>query len=113
MEATDRLERYDLDAGRAYRYLRTQAADNCDENISGVREDPRGNVVKFQELEQHLLDLGFQDDQMDTVCGLIAAILNLGEVRFKQDREEEAELENPEVATRGEDVHWFHSRSAC
>ncbi|KDR20620.1 Neither inactivation nor afterpotential protein C [Zootermopsis nevadensis] len=100
MEATDRLERYDLDAGRAYRYLRTQAADNCDENISGVREDPRGNVVKFQELEQHLLDLGFQDDQMDTVCGLIAAILNLGEVRFKLGREEEAELENPEVATK-------------
>jgi hypothetical protein len=116
MEASDRLEHYDLDAGRGYRYLRTQPVDNSDENSLGVREDPKGNVEKFQELEQQLLDLGFQDDQMETLCSLIAAILNLGEVRFKQEHEEEAELENPEVAMKGEelffkDVHCNHSRS--
>jgi hypothetical protein len=116
MEARDHLEHYNLDAGRGYRYLRTEPEDNSDESSSGVREDPKGNVKKFQELEQQLLDLGFQEDQMETLCSLIAAILNLGEVRFKEKQEEEMELENPEAAMKGEEiffkyVHCFHSNS--
>lgn len=115
MEASGRLKQYDLEAGRGYRYLRTHLVDNSNENSSGVREDPAGNVEKFHELEQQLLDLGFQDDQMETMWSLIAAILILGEVQFKQEYEKEAELENTEIAMKGEelffkDVHCIHSR---
>lgn len=104
MEANGRLTSYELDAGRRYHYLRILPVDSSNTNGSGVRENPKGNVEKFQELEQHLLDLGFQENQLETLYCLIAAILNLGEIQFKQEQDKEVEIENPEAAAKGEDL---------
>jgi hypothetical protein len=104
MESSGCLKQYDLDAGRKYRYLRTEPLDSSSGNGFGVREDPKGNVEKFKELKQHLVHLGFQDNHLETLWNLIAAILNLGEVRFNKEHEEQAELENPEAAAKGEEI---------
>jgi hypothetical protein len=61
-------------------------------------------VEKFKELEKHLIYLGFQDNHLESLWNLIAAILNLGEVRFNKEQEEQAELENPEAAAKGEEL---------
>jgi hypothetical protein len=103
MESRGRLKQYDLDAGRKYRFLRTEPLDNNSGNGFGVREDPTGNVEKFKQLEQHLVHLGFQDNHLETMWNLLAAILNLGEIQFCKEQEEEAELENPEAAAKGEE----------
>jgi myosin-3 len=104
MESSGHLKQYDLDSGRKYRYLRTEPLDSSSCNDFGVREDPTGNVEKFKELEQHLVHLGFQDNHLETLWNLIAAVLNLGEVRFSKKQEERAELENPEAAAKGEEL---------
>jgi myosin-3 len=104
MAVGGRLQHYHLAHECRYRYLRTQPADGSSKHGLGVSEDPEGNAEKFRELQQELLDLGFQDDQFEIICRLLAAILNLGEVRFKEEMEEEAELENPEVAAKGEEI---------
>ncbi|PSN54627.1 hypothetical protein C0J52_10832 [Blattella germanica] len=100
MDFSGRLQQYNLDGGRKYRYLRTQPIEGSTENCHGPRENPQGNVDKFRELEQDLRDIGFQDDQLDTLCNLIAAILILGEIKFKEVSADEAEVETPEMANR-------------
>jgi myosin heavy subunit len=104
MAANGRLTLYKLDAGRRYHYLRILSVDSSNTNGSGVRENPEGNVKKFQEMEQQLLDLGFQQNQLETLYCMIAAILNLGEIQFKQEQDSEVEIENPEAVTKGEDL---------
>lgn len=104
MEANGRLTPYELDAGRRYHYLRILPVDGSNTNGAGVRENPKGNVEKFQELEQHLLDLGFQENQLETLYCLIAAILNLGEIQFKHEQDKEVEIENRDAAAKGEDL---------
>ena len=104
MESSDRLKQYDLDSGRKYRYLRTEPLDSSSGNVFGVREDPKGNVEKFKELEKHLIHLGFQDNHLEVLWNLLAAILNLGEVQFNKEQEERAELENAEAASKGREL---------
>lgn len=104
MESSGRLKQYGLDAGHKYRYLRREPLDSSSGNVFGVREDPKGNVEKFKELEKHLIHLGFQDNHLESLWNLIAAILNLGEVRFNKEQKEQAELENPEAAAKGEEL---------
>jgi len=106
MESSGRLKQYGLDAGHKYRYLRREPLDNSSGNVLGVREDPKGNAEKFKELEKHLIHLGFQDNHLESLWNLTAAILNLGEVRFNKEQEEQAEIENPEAAAKGEEL--FH-----
>lgn len=100
MEAIGRLKQYNLDGGRKYRYLRTQSSQGSSDNTHGPREDPQGNVEKFHELEEQLRYIGFQDDHLDTLCNLISAILILGEIKFKQGPDNEAELETPDTAAK-------------
>ncbi|KAJ4441704.1 hypothetical protein ANN_11562 [Periplaneta americana] len=100
LEASRRLEKYNLDGGRKYRYLRTQKTEGSTENILGVREDPQGNVQKFREFEENLKQLGFQDEQLHTLYSLLAAILVLGEIRFQEGDDNDAEVGNPDVAAK-------------
>jgi myosin heavy subunit len=102
MEANDRLAHYELNTGRMYHYLRVRPDDSNSTYDTAVRENPKGNVEKFQELEQQLLDLGFQENQLETLYCMIAAILNLGEIQFKQEQDNEVEIVDPEAAAKGD-----------
>ncbi|CAG2061376.1 unnamed protein product, partial [Timema podura] len=98
MEADRNLERYHLDGGRRYRYLRTTKTEGSSEGSHGPREDPQGNVSKFRDFQKRLAALDFDKEQQDTLWCLLAAILLLGEVTFKDTEDKKAaEIENPDV----------------
>lgn len=49
------------------------------------RDDPDGNVNRFDEFEADLRELDFDDDQLEGIRRVLAAILILGNVRFTDD----------------------------
>lgn len=100
MEAAGELDKYFLEPGRKYRYLRAEHTD--DKIPKGPRETPEENVAKFQEIYQNLNDIEFDEIQMEIFSNVLAAILLIGEVKFDSSDDNTAELANPEVAANGE-----------
>lgn len=98
MDAAGELDKYFLEPGRKYRYLRADIAD--DKIPKGPRETPEENSAKFQEIYQTLNDIEFNDIQMEIFSSVLAAILLIGEVKFESSSENTAELANPEVAAK-------------
>ncbi|CRK93540.1 CLUMA_CG007073, isoform A [Clunio marinus] len=97
MEAEERLKDFNLECGRQYRYLRVP--DNyIKSKLSHVRDDPLGNAMKFKEFEQSLLALDFPQDTLESIYKILAAILILGEIRFKEsETDRKAAVVNPNV----------------
>lgn len=83
MVAANELSAFQLADRRQYRYLRI--ASDAESKISYCRNDPEGNVMKFNEFEANLRELDFNDDQMLSIRKVLAAILILGEVRFSNE----------------------------
>ncbi|XP_021703004.1 neither inactivation nor afterpotential protein C [Aedes aegypti] len=98
MEAEERLRDFSLASGRHYRYLRIPES-NGGSKLRYCRDDVAGNIRAFKEFEQLLLELELTPDLLETVYRTLAAILLLGEVRFR-DNEGVTELEDFEVATK-------------
>ncbi|XP_059618004.1 neither inactivation nor afterpotential protein C [Phlebotomus argentipes] len=93
-----RLGEFMLDCGRKYRYLRIpDIAGNC--KSTQIRDDVAGNAEKFAEIEQCLVDFGLSEEQLTSFCCILAAILLLGELNFREE-EGVGELENVEMAAR-------------
>lgn len=99
MEAAGDLGKYFLEPGRKYRYLRAEATD--DKMPKGPRETPEENGAKFQEIYQNLIDIEFDEIQMEIFSNVLAAILLIGEIQFQSSSENTAELANPDVAANG------------
>ncbi|XP_031623809.1 neither inactivation nor afterpotential protein C [Contarinia nasturtii] len=78
------LETVQLEAGQNYRYLRVRS-EHLDCKLPYCRDDPEGNVTKFQEFEANLKLLDFEDEQIQSIRKILAAILILGNVRFTED----------------------------
>lgn len=78
------LDSLSLDAGRKYRYLRTED-EKVVSKLPYARYDAEGNVTKFQEFEASLKLLDFDDAQLVSIRKILAAILILGNVRFNDD----------------------------
>lgn len=82
------------------RYLRISDKATERKRSFKVRNDPRGNVVKFEELKENLQMLEM-DEYCDTIWKVLAAILSLGEIRFVEGNNGEADMDNNEAANRG------------
>lgn len=65
-----------------------------------VRNDPAGNSLKFDELKETLKLLEMEEHQ-EVIWKTLAAILILGDVRFAEGSNGEAEVQNTELANRG------------
>lgn len=65
-----------------------------------MRNDWQGNAIKFAELKEcfKLMDM---EEHCETVWKVLAAILMLGEIRFVEGENGEAELDGNEIANRG------------
>lgn len=100
MEQEERLKDFGLEGGRRQRYLRT-SEPTTKSKVVYVRDTPQENFRKFKEFETHLNQLDFQPDQIETIYKILAAILLLGELKFKnaEGTSNFAELQNPELAT--------------
>ncbi|XP_058062557.1 neither inactivation nor afterpotential protein C [Anopheles bellator] len=95
MDAEERLKDFSLEPGRNYRYLRIAEAMSSDK-LKYCRDDVEGNVRSFKEFEQQLLALELSQNILDTIYRTLAAILILGEIRFRES-EGVTELEDFEV----------------
>jgi myosin heavy subunit len=68
---------------------------SCDPSASN------SNVRKFEAFENALRTLEFGDEGMKTIRNILAAILVLGELRFRDGGDGKAEIENPKIASSG------------
>lgn len=100
MEAEERLKDFDLEGGRHYRYLRIPDA-YIKSKLNYVRDDYRGNVAKFKEFEQALMALDISSDTLEAIYRILAAILMLGDVRFKEsDHDRKAAFVHIEIVEK-------------
>jgi myosin III len=104
MDAEERLKDFTLEGGRTYRYLRIPDQYHKS-RLNYIRDDPLGNALKFKEFEQSLLALEFPQDTIDSIYNILAAILILGEVRFKEsDLDRRAALVDPKIVASISDL---------
>ncbi|XP_050306702.1 neither inactivation nor afterpotential protein C [Anthonomus grandis grandis] len=93
----DAVKKYRLDKNRDYRYLRIPSDVEADQNKP--RDNRQQNVIKYKKIFSYLEEFEFSEEQITTFFSIIAAILNLGEIRFKQNEDDgSAEIENKEFA---------------
>lgn len=92
---TDQLK-YHLLPNRSQRYLRILEEDS----ITTPRNNPAANIKKFQEFQSILKEFDFSDEQIETIYEILAAILVLGEVKFKGGIREDAEFECRDLAEK-------------
>ncbi|XP_013181389.1 PREDICTED: neither inactivation nor afterpotential protein C isoform X2 [Papilio xuthus] len=98
MEAENRLEELYLEKYRKHRYLRI--LEEPPRGVRGVRETPSDNVAKYKEFVEHLKILDWEQEDIKFFETVLAAILVIGNVRFKDSRNGTAEIENPEEAKK-------------
>lgn len=99
-EVSGKLVDYLLSPGRKYRYLRLGDKGSGNKRSFKVRNDPNGNALKFESLVKDMQSLELEE-HFDIIWKILSAILNLGEVRFVEDNNGEAEIENMDIANRG------------
>lgn len=84
MSKLDQLDSLNLESGRNYRYLRVESEQlHC--KLPYCRNDPEGNVEKFQKFEENLKLMDFDEGEIESIRKVLAAILILGNVRFADD----------------------------
>lgn len=92
VEAKGELEKYHLEAGRAYRYLRLPETPQ-ETKLPYHRDNPEANVARFNEFENGLKLLEFTEENIEDISSILSAILCLGNVCFS-DIDKFAEIEN-------------------
>ncbi|XP_031771312.1 neither inactivation nor afterpotential protein C [Apis florea] len=99
MDAVNKLKHYHLPPGRRMRYLRISEKGTERKRSFKVRNDPRGNVAKFEELKEDLKILEMEE-HCEMIWKVLAAILILGEIRFIEDNNGEADMDNNDAANK-------------
>ncbi|KYN33316.1 Neither inactivation nor afterpotential protein C [Trachymyrmex septentrionalis] len=99
LEASENLKPYFLPSGRKLRYLRIIDKNIEKKRAFKVRNDPQNNVIKLKELTEcfKFMDM---EEYCETIWKILAAILILGEIRFVEGNNGEAELNDNEIAIR-------------
>lgn len=98
MEAENRLETFYLEKNRKHRYLRI--LDESMKSPKGVRETPEENVQSYKEFIDNLKTLDWEEEDITMFETIVAGILVLGNVRFKDGKNGSAEIENPDEAKK-------------
>ncbi|XP_052746507.1 neither inactivation nor afterpotential protein C isoform X2 [Bicyclus anynana] len=98
LEQKNRLDDFCLERNRKHRYLRV--LDEPSRSAKGVRETPRDNVKKYEEFIENLKILDWEEEDIKFLETVLAAILILGNVRFRDGKHGSAEIENVEEAKK-------------
>lgn len=98
MAAENRLEEFHLEKNRRHRYLRIQ--EEPTKGPKGVRESPENNVQLYNEFIDNLKTVDWEVEDIAFLETILAAILALGNVRFKEGKNGSAEIENLEEAKK-------------
>ncbi|KAI5639668.1 myosin head (motor domain) domain-containing protein [Phthorimaea operculella] len=97
MEAENRLTEFHLESNRKHRYLRIQ--DEPTKGPKGVREIPDRNAELYKDFIDNLKTLDWEEEDIQIFETILASILVLGNVRFK-DGKQGAEIENLDEAKK-------------
>ncbi|XP_046607249.1 neither inactivation nor afterpotential protein C isoform X1 [Neodiprion virginianus] len=104
LDTAGQLRQYSLTPGRRYRYLRISDKTSGNKKRSfKVRNDPHGNSRKFQDFKEALKSLEMEAES-ETIWKTLAAILILGEVKFAEGNNSDAEIENSDVASKAAEL---------
>lgn len=98
MEAENKLDIFHFEKNIKYRYLRI--LDESMKGPKGVRDTPEVNVEHYKEFTDNLKTLEWEEEDITTFETILASILVLGNVRFKDGTNGSAEIENPEEAKK-------------
>lgn len=104
MDAINKLKQYHLPPGRRMRYLRISEKGTERKRSFKVRNDPRGNVTKFEDFKESLKILEMEE-HCEMIWKVLAAILILGEIRFIEDNNGEADMDNNDAANKGKEFY--------
>lgn len=104
MMETGKLKDFHLKKDRNYRYLRVPTETSKDNKLHYCRDDPEGNSVKFTEFEDILKELDISVKNIETIRKLLAAILNIGNIQFRQNEKKVAEIEDIEAVNKIADL---------
>lgn len=85
-------QNYHLQPNRSHRYLRILENDTS----TTPRNSPEANINKFQELQVVFKEFDFAEEQIETIHKILAAILVLGDVKFKDGVNDSAEIDDGE-----------------
>ncbi|XP_034933693.1 neither inactivation nor afterpotential protein C isoform X2 [Chelonus insularis] len=96
LDAKEKLQEYSLPSGRRMRYLRI-CEPNYGKASCEVRHNPQGNCLKFDEINE-VLKLMEMEECTKKIWTILSAILILGEVRFIEGSNSEAEIRNVDAA---------------
>lgn len=99
-ETSGKLKEYSLPSGRKLRYLRITDKGVEKKRAFKMRNNPHNNAAKFKELTEHLKFLDMEE-HCEIIWRILAAILMIGEIRFVEGNNGEAELDSNEAANRG------------
>lgn len=94
LKESSKLEKYELNGDRQYRYLRIN--ENSFSNQNNVDQ----NVKKYKKVCEIMRNLGMKEEQIESIVSVLAAILNLGDVRFMELSQGIAGIENEECALK-------------
>lgn len=97
-EAENKLSELYLERNRKHRYLRI--LDDSVRGIQGARENPRDNIKRYKDIIEYFKMLDWQEDEITFFETVLAAILVLGNVRFRDGKNGSAEIENPDEAKK-------------
>ncbi|XP_020292574.1 neither inactivation nor afterpotential protein C isoform X2 [Pseudomyrmex gracilis] len=98
-ETSGKLKEYSLPSGRKLRYLRITDKGVEKKRAFKMRNNPHNNAAKFKELTEHLKFLDMEE-HCEIIWRILAAILMIGEIRFVEGNNGEAELDSNEAANR-------------
>ncbi|KAL0848932.1 hypothetical protein ABMA28_013327 [Loxostege sticticalis] len=98
MEAANRLDSLHLEKNRKHRYLRV--LDEPMKGTKGARETPHDNIESYKEFIENLKVLDWEEEDITFLETVLAAILILGNVRFKDGKSGSAEIENLDDAKK-------------
>ncbi|XP_041979804.1 neither inactivation nor afterpotential protein C isoform X2 [Aricia agestis] len=98
LEADGRLNEFHLESNRKHRYLRI--LEEPGKINKGVRETPIPNVRSYKEFRENLKFLDWDEEEIKFFEKVLASILILGNVRFRDGKNGSAEIENLDDAKK-------------
>lgn len=92
-----------LEREKSYCYFRRQISEeDVDQKAPlGPRDRPETNAASFRKLKESLTALQFEESEQDLIWKILAAIILLGEIEYKEDEDGNADIKDVDVVDKG------------
>ncbi|CAH1389425.1 unnamed protein product [Nezara viridula] len=96
------LETYMLEREKSYCYFRREISEEDVDHKAplGPRDRPETNAACFRKLKESLTALQFEESEQDLIWKILAAIILLGEIEYKEDEDGNADIKDVDVVDK-------------